>query len=227
MPSAVMFRYYEKFSFCLLYISYPMSLVFLHYSSFASKTRSLVLLYVGHICKDHVVYILRWPCGYLHTYTTHCFLCMCVLSFNLSSSNSELYVPSSAVPIRTEDSMDSCSSVSQAFFKMAVIYSSSPLVNTLASYLDVRRFNSRSGQNIPLVCAIFITLSRYIMVYCLKMGHNLFLRCLLHLLFTNHRRILVLVTVSIIKLDISKLFTNTQTILRVMRLMRFASFTRL
>jgi hypothetical protein len=182
-----------------------MSLVFFHYCSFTSKLRSLVLLYVGHICKDHVVYILRWPCGYLHTYTTHCFLCMCVLSFNLSSWNIELYVPSSVVPIRTEISTESCSSVSQAFFKMAVIHSSSPLENTLSSYLEVRRFKSLSANDIPLVCAIFVSFSRCMMVYCHKIGHNRFPRRLLHLLSINHRRVLGLVTLSIIKLDISKL----------------------
>jgi len=126
----------------LYFLSYASS--FFHYCSFTSKPQSLVLLYVGHICKDHVVYILLWSCGFLHTCTTHCFLCMCVLSFNLSCCHSELYVRSSVVPIRTETSTESCSSVSQAFLKMAVTYGSSPLASTFASYLDVRRFKSRS-----------------------------------------------------------------------------------
>jgi len=137
-----------------------MSLVFFHYCSFTSKPQSLVLLYVGHICKDRVVHILRRPCGLLHTYTTHDFLCMCVLSFYLSCCKVRLFV----VPIRTENSMESCSSVSQAFFKMAVTYGSSPLVNTPASYLDVRRFKSRTGDSILLVCVISECLSKHMMV---------------------------------------------------------------
>jgi hypothetical protein len=204
-----------------------LSLVFFYCCSFTSKPQSCVLLYVEHICKDHVVYILRWPCGFLHTYTTHCFLCMCVLSFNSSCCHSVLYDRSSVVPIRTENLTESCSSVSQTFFKMAVMYSSSPLVNTLASYLDIRRFKSRSGDGIPLVCAIFVSLSKYMMVYCFKRGHNRFLRRLSRLLSTEHRRVLGLVTDSIVKLGISKLSTNTQTVLRVMKLLRFTSFTRL
>ena len=203
---AVKFRYQENFGFCLTYISYPMPLVFFHYCSFTSKPQFLLLLYVGHICKDHVVYILRWSCGLLHTYTTHCFLCMYALSFNLSCCHSELQVHPSVVPIRTETSTESCSSVSEVLFKMAVTYGSSPLVNTSASYLDVRRFKSRSGDSIRLVYTISESLSKYVMVYCLKIGHNRFLRLLLHLLSTNHLRVLGLVTDSIVKLGISKLF---------------------
>lgn len=97
-----------------------MPLVFFHYCSFTSKSQSLVLLYVGHICMYHVVHILRWPCGFLQTYTTHCCLCMYVLSFNLSCCHSELHVRSSLAPIRTGNSTESWSSVSQVFFKMAV-----------------------------------------------------------------------------------------------------------
>jgi len=141
-----------------------MSLVLFHYCSFTSNPQSLVLLYVGHICKDHVVYILRWPCGFLHTYTTRGSLCMCVLSFYLSCSNSELHVRPPLAAIRTENSTQSCSSVSQAFFKTAVTRGSSPLVNTPASYLDVRRFESLSGDSISLVWVISESLSKYMMV---------------------------------------------------------------
>jgi hypothetical protein len=57
-----------------------------------------------------------------------------------------------------------------------------------------RMFESRSGDSIPVVCAIYTSLFKYMTVYCLKIGHNHFLRRISHLLATNHRRVLSLVT---------------------------------
>jgi hypothetical protein len=50
-----------------------------------------------------------------------------------------------------------------------------------------------------VVCAIYVSLSKYMMVYLLKIGQNSFIRRLSHLLSTNYQRVLSLVNDGVVK----------------------------